>query len=46
MSRFSDEMQKKGFKIKKNVLMCEKEIASDYVAKKLEIELNIKNNAT
>ncbi|MDD4082513.1 MAG: GntR family transcriptional regulator [Sphaerochaetaceae bacterium] len=37
---FSDDMQRKGFEIKNKILKCEKQIASDYVARKLEIELN------
>lgn len=37
---FSDDMERKGFKIKNNVLTCEKQIVTDYVAKKLNLQRN------
>lgn len=37
---FSDDMKNKGFKIENNVITCEKRIASEYVATKLNLKPN------
>lgn len=39
---FSEDIQRKGFDIQNTILMCQTQVASDYVARKLEIELNSK----
>ncbi|MGD1816132.1 MAG: GntR family transcriptional regulator [Pleomorphochaeta sp.] len=39
---FSDDMERKGFKIKNKVLTCETRFANDFIAKKLNIKDNSK----